>query len=654
MSPSSTSEANSSAPARERVYEAFADRGRPLSDAVRTALSAGCERLDLSVGFLTGIDDGRQYIEEAVGDHPEIRPGTECPLSEAYCRRTVEIDGQLSIQDAAAAPEIADAAYDRFGLGSYVGSKVVADDEVYGTVCFADEKQRDEPFTEADELFVELVARLVGRGIEQRAYERERTERTAQLSAEKRRFEGIAENSFDVIFRVDTESRFTYVSKAVQRVLGYDPDTLVGDIFSAYLTPAATADALESFDTLLAGESIQGIELTFEHRDGSEVVVEVNATPISDDGTVTAIQGVGRDITERRERERQLRIRTRAMDEAEVPITIADASDPNTPITYANDAFETVTGYSPAEITGRNCRILQGPETDPDDVARLAAGIAEQRAVTTEILNYRQDGSPFWNRVTITPIENDDGEVTHYLGFQQDVTDSKRSERLIGLLNRVLRHNLRNELTVIQGYAEFIDDPPPDTDVAASIRRPVDRLLDLSETARELESYARRDRRPTRLDPGLFLPATAAPLQEAHPAATVDVTVRTDRDICAGEELERAVEELVTNALEHDPKPETTVEITARDAGEWVEIEVRDDGPGIPPMEARVVETGEETELQHGKGLGLWLVNWTATRYGGSFQITDEGGTVATLRLPAITDDQTVEAVARRPTVLFR
>ena len=646
--------ANSSASAREQVYEAFADRGRPFGDAVTTALAAGCDRLDLSVGFLTRIVDGTQHIEEAVGDHQGVHQGAECPLSEAYCRRTIELDGQLSVQDAAASPEVADAAYDRFGLGSYVGSKIVADGEVYGTVCFADEAQRDEPFSEAEEMFVELVARLIGRGIEQRAYERERSAQTTQLAAEKRRFEGIAENSFDVIFRVDTESRFTYVSKAVERVLGYDPDTLVGDTFSAYLTSTTTADALDAFDDLLTGEPVQELELIFEHRDGSEVVVEVNATPITDEGTVTAIQGVGRDITERRERERELRVRTRAMDAAEVPITIADAGDPNNPITYANDAFEAVTGYSPAEITGRNCRILQGPETDPDDAARLARGIAEERPVTTEILNYRRDGSPFWNRVTITPIEDEGGEVTHYLGFQQDITDSKRSERLIGLLNRVLRHNLRNELTVIQGYADFIDDPPPDTDIAASIRRPLDRLLALSETARELESYARQERYPVRLDLATVLPAVTAPLRESHPAATISATVETDRDICAGEELERAIEELVTNALEHDPDPETTVEITARDAGEWVEIEVRDDGPGIPPMEARVVETGEETDLQHGKGLGLWLVNWTATRYGGSFQVAGDDGTVATLRLPAITDDQSVEAVARRPTVLFR
>ncbi|MFC6974849.1 PAS domain S-box protein [Halomicroarcula sp. GCM10025709] len=646
--------ANSSPPAREQVYEAFADRSRSFSDAVTTALSAGCDRLGLSVGFLTEITDGTQYVEEAVGGHPEIRQGAECPLSEAYCRRTVELDGQLSVQDAAASPEIADAAYDRFGLGSYLGSRVVVNGDVYGTVCFADEAQRNEPFTEAEELFAELVARLVGRAIERRAYERERAEQTARLAAEKRRFEGIAENSFDVLFRIDTEGRFTYVSDAARRILGYDPDTLVGDAFADYLIQTTAADALDTFDGLLSGDPVQGLELSFEHRDGSEVVVEVNATPITDDGTVTAVQGVGRDITERREREQELRVRTRAMDEAEVPITIADASEPDNPIIYANDAFEAVTGYSQAEITSQNCRILQGPDTDPEETAQLREGIEEDRPVTTELLNYRRDGSPFWNRVTITPVQNDDGEITHYLGFQQDVTDGKRSERLIGLLNRVLRHNLRNELTVIQGYTEFIDDPPPDTDIAASIRRPLDRLLDLSETARELETYARQERYPVRLDPAAFLPTVAASLRSAHPSATVSVTVETDRDICAGEELQRAVEELLTNALEHDPNPETTVEITARDQGEWVEIEVRDDGPGIPSMEARVVETGEETKLQHGKGLGLWLVNWTATRYGGSFQIAGGDGTVATLRLPAITDDQSVEAVARRPTVLFR
>jgi len=637
---------------RQRVYEAFADRAQSFDTAVEAALKAGMERLGVEIGFLTRIEDGIQYIEQAVGAHAAIQPGKQCPLEKAYCRRTVRLDGLLSVQDASTSPEVSDQAYEAFGLRSYIGCKIVVDDEVYGTICFADSTSRDHPCSEAEELFVELVARLTGRAIERRAYEREQAKRTAQLEAEKRRFEGIAENSSDVIYRIDTDGEFTYVSGAVARVLGYEPDELVGDSFATLITDGTTATALEAFACLLDGETIQGLELTFTHRDGREVPTEINATPITDEGAVTAVQGVARDITERKERESEIRLRTRAMDAAEVPITMADATEPDNPIIYANQAFEKVTGYSEDRILGNNCRMLQGPGTDAEGVATLRDGIAENRPVTTQILNYRRDGTPFWNRITVTPIQDESGTVTHFLGFQQDVTDQQRITRLVELLNRVLRHNLRNELTVIEGCTDFIDDPPEGVDIQAKIRRPLRRLVSLSERARELENIAKKAHEPTRLDPTDLLSGIADQHREE---ATVEVAVDTDRDVCAGAELQIAIDELVTNAITHDTDDDTTVSLSAHDDGEWMVVRVADDGPGIPPMEVAVVNAGEETPLKHGKGLGLWLVNWVVTQYGGSFQLSaDDDGTVATLRLPAIDAGQSVADAARRPTALLR
>jgi hypothetical protein len=95
------------------------------------ALSASLERLGVEIGFVTRIEDGIQYIEHSVGDHHTIQPGEQCVLNEAYCRRTVELDGHLSVQDAATSPEVSDVAYETFGFGSYIGSKIMVDDEVY-------------------------------------------------------------------------------------------------------------------------------------------------------------------------------------------------------------------------------------------------------------------------------------------------------------------------------------------------------------------------------------------------------------------------------------------------------------------------------------------------------------------------------------------
>jgi PAS domain S-box-containing protein len=644
---------------REEIYDVFADTDGDVDVTARVerALDVGTEYLDLPVGFLTRIDDGVQEIVAATGGHARIRAGERCPLDEAYCRRTVEMEGALAVQDAAASSSVSDRALQTFGLGAYIGVTVTVDDEPYGTVCFAGESERAEAFSEAEEMFLELLGKLIGQALERRAYERELEARTERLEREKARFEGIAETSFDILFRLDRAGTFTYVSSAVERVLGYAPEELIDTPFASWLDGASIDDALGAFERTVDGETVENLELGFVDAAGERVVVAVNATPIRGDDGVAGVQGVGRDVTARKERERELRRKTRAMDEAQVGISMADA-DGDLPIVYANEGFERVTGYDATEMVGRNCRFLQGEATDESAVAELGDAVDAGEPASVELLNYRADDSPFWNQVRLSPVEGPDGDLTHYLGFQTDVTERKRTEQLVRLLNRVLRHNLRNDLNVLLGVGTHLQSGLAEDDDVSElgdrIERTANRLMGTSEQARELERYARREREPRRLDPTTLFDAVT---NDVPGGTTVDAAVRTERDVCAGPELEQALTELVENAVEHDPDAETRVELEATDDGEWVELTVSDDGPGIDDMEAAAIDAGEETSLVHCSGLGLWLVNWIVTRYGGSFGVRsqdDEEGSIACVRLPAIDDDTPVDAVARRPTVLFR
>lgn len=118
----------------------------------------------------------------------------------------------------------------------------------------------------------------------------------------------------------------------------------------------------------------------------------------------------------------------RAVEKAPMGITLTDPSLPDNPIVYCNDAWEDLTGYDRSAVLGRNPRMLQGPETDQETLNRINDAIAEERATTVEIRNYRDDGTPFWNELTVAPIY-DDGSVTQYVGFQSDITDRKSAKR---------------------------------------------------------------------------------------------------------------------------------------------------------------------------------------------------------------------------------
>jgi len=149
-----------------------------------------------------------------------------------------------------------------------------------------------------------------------------------------------------------------------------------------------------------------------------------------------------------------LKLKERAMDEAPIGVTITDPSREDNPIIYLNERFEALTGYS--DVIGENCRFLQGEETDPEARAQLREAIDEQRPVSVDILNYRKNGRKFWNRVDIAPVHDDDGAVTNYVGFQMDITERKIRERRLEVLNRVLSHNLRNKMNVIEGHVSLL------------------------------------------------------------------------------------------------------------------------------------------------------------------------------------------------------
>jgi len=120
----------------------------------------------------------------------------------------------------------------------------------------------------------------------------------------------------------------------------------------------------------------------------------------------------------------------RAVDEAPVGITLSDPSLPDNPMVYVNDAYEELTEYSREGVLGRNCRFLQGPDTDEEPVRRMREAIDADEPVSVELINYREDGTPFWNQVTIAPIYDGDNEVIHYVGFQNDVTERKEAEAM--------------------------------------------------------------------------------------------------------------------------------------------------------------------------------------------------------------------------------
>ena len=167
------------------MYRITADQAASFEEKVRRLIELGCEYLALPYGFLTRITEGSQHIRWASGDHPLLQPGESCPLTQSYCRKTIQKDSLLAVQDAAAEGWDGDPAYATFNLGTYIGSQILVDGSLYGTLCFAATDARDAAFTERERTFVELMTRWA-------SYELEQCHAQEQLERQNERLDNFA------------------------------------------------------------------------------------------------------------------------------------------------------------------------------------------------------------------------------------------------------------------------------------------------------------------------------------------------------------------------------------------------------------------------------------------------------------------------------
>jgi len=228
----------------------------------------------------------------------------------------------------------------------------------------------------------------------------------------------------------------------------------------------------------------------------------------------------------------------------------------------------------------------------------------------------------------------------------QHEAELSRQANLVNVLNRVLRHNLRNDMSVIRGRARLLMEQAEDKTHGETCLQKIDRLIELSQKARDLEQVVGQefDRQDT--DIVALVEGVVDDLAPKFPDASF--TVEGDGEVTAavGGSFRRAVEELVENAAKHgDDTP--TVTVTVEAVPNAAEVRIADDGPGLDEAEREVLATGTETPLIHGSGLGLWLVYWIVSRHDGDIETeTTSDGTTMTLSVPRSPEVETQQQVA--------
>lgn len=293
-------------------------------------------------------------------------------------------------------------------------------------------------------------------------------------------------------------------------------------------------------------------------------------------------------------------------------------------IVDANPAGETILGESVGDALGRELTALV-PALD-DVTGQPQAQLEFDRG----------SGRRFYD-VRVSELSGGYGVVSGRVLSLRDVTGRRQREQRLDVLNRMLRHNIRNELNLVQGKIELAAAGVEDenvqshlTDATSAIDGIVSRSNKLGRLSRMLDSE-----QGERID-------IAAELGAIHDAGGFDVpeeTVRVDLPpelvVASGSALVAAFEELVTNGIEHNDSERPRVTIALDDATDasHVVITVSDNGPGIADQELQTILSGEATALQHASGVGLWLVTWVVERAGGTVTFDNDDGCTARIRL---------------------
>ena len=231
---------------------------------------------------------------------------------------------------------------------------------------------------------------------------------------------------------LDNEGRCLETNSTCLEMLGYRRKELVGKSLLELCIEGESARALLSPDSSPARFRDQAFNLL--HADGREVLTTWSGHSVPPGLLITI-----REVTATPDKEELANPRLqKAVIEAVGGVCIVDNLAPERPIIFVNETFSEITGYSPEEVLGRNCRFLQGPEREQVAVRTLSEALAKGQAARVTLRNFRKDGTPFWNELQVTPVRNEQGTVTHFIGFQLDVSEQYETRIALEQSRRLL------------------------------------------------------------------------------------------------------------------------------------------------------------------------------------------------------------------------
>ncbi len=469
--------------------------------------------------------------------------------------------------------------------------------------------------------------------------ERRKAEETLRLRETTLRT--ITDSAQDAIVMLDHDGLVSFWNPAAERIFGWSKNEILGKPLHPLIAPSryheAHQKAFPYFQKTGQGSAVgKTLELGGLRKDGTEIMIELSLSAIQIEGKWGSV-GLLRDITNRKRAEAQMHLQTTALESAANAIVILDRE---AKIIWVNPAFTTITGYSAKEAIGQNPRVLKSGKHEEAFYKNLWGTVLAGAVWNGEIINKRKDGVLYTEEMTITPVKNKEGEVTHFIAIKQDITARKqfeehqqRAQRMesIGLLAGGVAHDFNNILTVIGGYVDFLlENSEAMKNHGMEIQEIKEAVKRAQALVKQLLVFGRREvSSPKVFSPDVLI-KDLEPMLHRLIKPPVEMVISGDQPLgtvkADPSQIEQVVMNLVVNARDAMPQggkivvesrnvvleEEYAEHYTNIPAGAYVVISVSDNGTGMSDEVRKHIFEPFFTTKPKGKGTGLGL----ATCYG--------------------------------------
>lgn len=519
-------------------------------------------------------------------------------------------------------------------IKSLIVTPMISDDELVGFIGF-DWVKKQEPWSDEFINILRMTSELITTARKRKKREQELRELTDRLNLA---VEGANIGVWDWDIRTDSVT----FNEQWAEMLGLSLDEIEPTLntWEQRVHPEDIDEVNAALDAHFSGETeYYDTEHRMKTASGEwKWIRDVGRVAERDDnGEPIRAVGIHIDITEQKRQRQELEKSETIIQALSDAVYVLDEEGR---FTYVNNEFVELVGYDREQILGNTPSLIKGEDAVEHAEQQLARLLSSDGPKTTTFQVTVQTGGGdaiiCEDNMGVLPYDGD--SFNGSVGTLRDITERKERQQQLELVDRVLRHNVRNDMNVIRGRASIVYNNTTGNNAkhAKKIVEKSTKLIDTAETERKMAKLFTDSTDPISLDVAPLLQQVTKNIRAEFTEATITVSCPEDISIMAKAQFRQAIKELLTNAIIHNPDDSPKVDVTVTKTGETVQIRIADTGPQIPKMEREVLLGDKKrTQLDHGSGLGLWFVQFLISRSGGSirFEQNSPTGNIVMLEL---------------------